>query len=429
MPTTESIARYWYWPSMKQDIQKWVLRCDACQRYKNFPSKKPGKLNPNEIPTKPWEIVTMDLLTDLPESEGYDAILVVVDRFSKMVRLIQTNKTMDSMALLKLCWNRVWKDFGVPRKIISDRGPQFASKLTREHNDLFEIETKLSTAYHPQTDGQSERMIQEVQKTLRPYMNHYQNNWCSQLAMVEFAMNNTIKSSTGYTPFYLVMGQHPNPGKMPRDLDNVAPTLEEFISGLTKAREIAYETLRKAAEQMKKFADRKRGPTPIYKVGDKVLLEASNFPSIRPTRKLGEKRYGPFKIIEKISDLNYRLELPPNWKIHPVFHVDQLRLYREDPEKPNFTEPPPELIEGEREFEVEKILDVKVKTERKKRKLYWLVQWKGYNPREATWEPIENLQNAFEMLDEYYEDNPKKPRIDYRAKKTTGRVQILQTGG
>ena len=429
-PTTELIARYWYWPELKKDIHKWVQRCDSCQRYKNFPQKKPGQLHPNEIPTRPWEIVTMDLLTDLPESEGYDAILVVVDRFSKMIRLIPTNKTMDSNALLRVCWDKVWKDFGVPRIIISDRGPQFASKITRAHNKALGIDTNLSTAYHPQSDGQSERMIQEVQKTLRPYMNHYQNNWNPQLSMVEFALNNSIRSSTGYTPFYLVLGQHPNPGKIPRDLSTMPPTVEDFLSGLQKTREIAERSLHKAAEQMKKFADRKRGPTPDFEIGDKVLLDAANFPSIRPSRKLGEKRYGPFKIIKKLSDLNYQLELPDTWKIHPVFHVDKLRKYHEDPKNPNYSEPPPDLIEGEYEFEVEKILDAKWFGKGKTRHVKWLVQWKGYNSKESTWEPLSNLKNAFEVLDEFYTENPKKPKVDYRGKgKRTQTVSILTAGG
>jgi hypothetical protein len=272
-------------------------------------------------------------------------------------------------------------------------------------------------------------MIQEVQKTLRPYMNHYQNNWNSQLTTVEFAINNTIKSSTGYTPFFLVLGQHPNPGRIPRDLSTCAPTLEEFFEGLQKAREIAQKSLQKAADQMKKFADRKRGPTPEFEIGDKVLLDASNFPSIRPSRKLGERRYGPFKIIEKLSDLNYRLELPPNWKIHPVFHVDKIRKYHEDPNNPNYSEPPPDLIDDHEEYEVEKILDAQYRKGRgkKKKTLLWLVQWKGYHSKDATWEPYENLKNSQTILNDFYKENPSKPRLKEKANPKEPRITELQT--
>jgi hypothetical protein len=179
---------------------------------------------------------------------------------------------------------------------------------------------------------------------------------------------------------------------------------------------------------MKKFADRKRGPTPNLEVGDKVLLDASYFPSTRPSRKLGEKRYGPFRITEKLSDLTYRLELPPSWKIHPVFHVDKLRKYHEDPNEPNFTEPPPDLVDEHDEWEVEKILDARWTGKGKSRKLQWLVRWKGYNDKEATWEPLSHLKNALELLDEFYTENPSKPKVDYR-KKGKSRVRTLETGG
>jgi len=430
-PTIDTIGREFYWPELKTDVTKWVHYCDKCQRYKNFPGKKPGPLQPNEIPTKPWDIVTMDLLTDLPESDGYDAILVVVCRFSKMVRLVRTNKTMSSHALVRLCWDQVWKDFGLPRIIISDRGPQFASKFTRAHNEVFGVKTALSTAYHPQSDGQSERMIQEVQKVLRMYVNHFQNDWSSKLAFVEFSMNNTIKSSTGYTPFFLVMGQHPNAGHIPRNLSTHVPSAEEFFKELEEAREQARKALDKAASEMKKYADRKRGPLPKFEIGDKVLLDATNYPSIRPSRKLSERRYGPFKITEKLSDLTYRLKLPANWKIHPVFHVDQLRKYQEDPENPNFPEPTPELVEGKEEYEVEKILDAQdryVQGTRKKA-LHFLVKWKGYHEKDNTWEPLENVKNSKELLDEFYKENPSKPKEKSKPSKKRGKkVRVLETG-
>ena len=161
---------------------------------------------------------------------------------------------------------------------------------------------------------------------------------------------------------------------------------------------------------MKKFADRKRGSTPTFQIGDKVMLRATNYPSIRPSRKLGEKRYGPFKIIEKVSDLNYRLNLPLSWSIHPVFHISELRKYHEDPENPNFAQPPPDLIEGKEEYEVEKILDAQERYRQgtRKKALHFLVKWKGYHSKEATWEPLENLKNSQELIDDFYKEDPSK---------------------
>jgi hypothetical protein len=204
-----------------------------------FPAKKSGLLQPNNIPTKLWEIITMDLLMDLPKSEGYNSILVVVDHFSKMTCLIQTNKTLDAVGLVRPCWEQVWKDFSLPCVIISNRGPQFASNFIRAHYDLHSVETSLPTTYHPQSDGQSERMIQEVQKTLRMYVNHFQNDWASKTHTVEFTINNQVKLATGYTPFYLILRQHPNPGHLQCDLSKISPTVEVFVKGLQKEREIA----------------------------------------------------------------------------------------------------------------------------------------------------------------------------------------------
>ena len=411
-PTLDLIGRHYYWPELKRDVTQWVTQCHSCQVNKTFPQKKAGKLKPNEIPTRPWEIVSMDLLTDLPESEGYDAILVVVDRFSKMIRLIRVTKKLTAFALARLCWDHVWKDFGLPRIIISDRGPQFASNFIKAHNEMLGITTSLSTAYHPQSDGQSERMIQEVQKTLRMYVNHYQNDWAAKLSTIEFASNNAVKSSTGYTPFFLVNGQHPNPGTIPEDLSSKNPSTEEFIQNLKKAREEAQKALAKAAESMKKFADRKRGETPVFSVGDKVLLDAANYPCDRPSRKLSEKRYGPFLIKKKVGDLNYELELPPTWKIHPVFHVDQLRKYHEDPSHPNFPNPPPELVGNDEEWEVEKVLDATYRYLQgtKKRALHFLIKWVGYHSKDNTWEPYANIRNSPDALAKFYQENPDKPK-------------------
>ena len=313
-----------------------------------------------------------------------------------------------------MCWEQVWKDFGLPHIIISDCGPQFASKFIHAHYNLLGVDTSLSTAYHPQSDGQSEHMIQEVQKTLRMYVNHFQNDWASKTHTVEFALNNQIKSLTGYTPFYLVLGQHPNPRNIPRDLSKVALTIEDFISALQKEREIARKSLEKAAEEMKKFANRKRKPAPSFTIGDKVMLDASSYPSVQPSQKLSEKRYGPFTIKEKLSDLNYKLDLPSNWKIHPVFHVDKLRPYHEDPANLNFTRPPPNLVGGEEEYKVEEILDADYKNQqgRRQKVLHYFVKWKGYHSKDNTWEPFDNITNAKEV-ELFHKKNPKKPRNPY----------------
>jgi hypothetical protein len=174
---------------------------------------------------------------------------------------------------------------------------------------------------------------------------------------------------------------------------------------MKETREVARKALEKAAAEMKKFADRKRGPLPDYQVGDKVLLDASHYPSVRPSGKLSERRYGPFTIIKKLSSHNYTLDIPPNWKIHPTFHVDQLRKYHEDPRNPNFPKPPPDLVGEHEEWEVERILDTRLFG--KKKTQQYLVKWKGYTEKDNTWEPMSNLPNAKELVEEFHLAHPK----------------------
>ena len=144
---------------------------------KNRAEMPVGKLRPNQIPERPWQYISVDFITKLPMSKGHDSILVVCDRFSKMSHFVATTAKTMAEGLVRLFRDYVWKLHRLPESVISDRGPQFAVGLTRELNKMLGIETKLSTAYHPQTDGQTERTNQELEQYLRIYVNHRQNNW------------------------------------------------------------------------------------------------------------------------------------------------------------------------------------------------------------------------------------------------------------
>lgn len=430
-PTLEHIGRNYYWPNMKTDIFERVKNCDICQRIKTQTSKPAGQLKPNEIPTKPWEIVSMDLIVGLPESAGYDSILVVVDRFSKWVVLVACDSTLDSLGLAKLLRDHIWTKFGIPRLIISDRGPQFASKFTKELAKELGIELGLSTAYHPQTDGQTERMNQEIEKYLRAYVNYHQNDWKEWLSTCQFAMNNTTKSSTGFTPFELNFGRHPNTGIVPKQSTSDMPAVEDFVKGLAKSQETARKALEKTAEAMKKFADQKRGPTPEFQEGDLVMLSAKNLRTDRPSAKLADKWEGPFKILKKVSSHSYRLELPDEWKIHNTFHVDKLRPYSQDPKHPNHPKPPPVLINDEEEYEVDKVID----SSYRRGILYYRVTWVGYPLSEATWIRADQTDNMKEVLDKWHKAHPdaprtlrpEKPKTKGKGKTPAKKIRVLGT--
>jgi hypothetical protein len=383
-------------------VEKWVQQCDTCQRIKIFPRKPPGELKPIDPTPRPWGIVTSDLITGLPLCKGFDSIWTATDKGKKMIHIAPTTSTLDSEGLYRLYLQHVWRLHGTQDKLITDRGPQFASKYAREVNRNMKIETAMSTAYHPQTDGQSERTNQDVETALRAVVNFHQDDWVDWLPVIEFALNNRYKRSLDTTPFYANYGFHPQIGSLPH-IESPVESVESFVKHLQQVQKDTTKSLEQAAIDMERFYDRHRGKTPDYGVGTKVLLDNADLSLNRPSRKLTERRSGPFEILERIGTHAYRLRLPQQWKnVHPVFHVSKLYEYKENPDRPNFTTPPPDVIEGEPEWEVEKILDAKVVN----RKLMFLVKWAGWPESESSWEGQRNLIHAKETIEDFYRDHP-----------------------
>ena len=187
-----------WWLGITKEVGKYVDGCDACQRYKNQSEAPVGKLIPNAIPEKPWSHILVDFITKLPLAQGYDAILVMCDWFSKIAHFIATTEKILVEGLAKLFQDHVWKLHGLPESIISDRGVQFAVEMMKELNYLLGIQTKLSTAYHSQMDGQIERINQELEQYLRVFIDHRQEQWPDWLGTAEFAYNNKIYATTKF---------------------------------------------------------------------------------------------------------------------------------------------------------------------------------------------------------------------------------------
>lgn len=404
--TLDLLTRHFWWPSMTQYVQDFVHGCDLCQRSKPNLQKPQGHLIPNPIPSLPWQHISADFITGLPLSSGFDAILVVCDRYSKMTHIIPTTSSTSSLGLATLYRDNVWKLHGLPLSIISDRGPQFASQLSRSLNELLSIKTSLSTAFHPQTDGQTERTNQEVEKYLQMFVNHQQTNWSSWLAIAEFSFNNATRSSTSHSPFFLNYGLHPRTPTSPPNSSKI-PALDEWLSELSSARSAAEKALKKSAEYMKTSYDKRHSPNPDYRIGEKVWLSAKNINQTRPSPKLSFKRLGPFEITKKLTPVNYELKLPPSLAIHNRFHVTLLSKYTEPfaPEQ-KLDNPPPIEVQGQEEFEVKEILD----SRKKGRGVQFLVKWKGFNVEENSWEKPANLANAPDLIKAFYKKFPNKPR-------------------
>ena len=407
--TVELVTRNYWWPGITQYIADYVRGCDRCNRTKTFPAMPVGKLQPNRIPDHRWQIVTTDFITGLPPSRGYNAIWVVVDRLSKRMHAIPTTEEVDSLGLARLYRDHVWKHHGLPEEVISDRGPQFASLFMKELNRLLGIHTALSTAYHPQTDGQTERVNQEIEQYLRLFINERQDDWYEWMALAEFTYNNRIHSATRHSPFELDTGQHPRIGTEP-NRETRLEAVDEFVKRMKQATEEAKSALRQAASDMARFYDTHRQTPPEYAKGDKVWLDAENITTTRPTKKFDDKWFGPFPIDKVISPTAYRLKLTRNFqRIHPVFHVSKLRPFQADTILERHQPPPPKPVittAGDTEYEVENILDSRLH----RAKLQYLVKWKGYGPEENSWEPESNLANSKKLLDQFHHAHPNSPR-------------------
>jgi len=354
---------------------------------------------PNSIPEKLWTHILADFITKLPLAQKYDSILVVVDRLTKMVHFIPTTEKTLAEGLARLFRDNMWKLHGLPESIISDRGPQFVAGLMKELNGMLGIKSKLSTAFHSQTDGQTERVNQELEQYLRMFIDHRQEQWPEWLGTAEFTYNNKAHSSTRTLPFKANYRQDPKMGFKGRRKGKYAGA-EKFIEKMKEIQEEAKAALGKAQEDMRKYADRKRSDVEEYKVGDLVMLSTKDLKYQmvrRRTEKLTERFVGPYKVKKIISSNAVELELPSTIRIHPVVNVSRVRRYIGQVERQKREQPAPVIIEGEEEWEVERILN-----KRKVRgKDKYLVCWKGFMAESDTWEGKENLENAKEAIEEF----------------------------
>lgn len=401
--TIELITRNYWWPSLTSDVKQFIRECLRCQQTKTFPAKPLGLLTPNPIPIAPWENLSVDLIVGLPDSQGFDSILVIVDRFTKMIHALPTMSTITSEGVAKLYRDNVWKLHGLPKSIISDRGSQFASKFMTELNRLLGITTALSTAYHPQTDGQTERVNQDIEQYLRLFVNYRQDDWVDWLSLAEFTFNNRLHSSTNHSPFWLNTRRHPISSFSPPS-QSIVEGANDFAKRMAEVCSEAEKALQEAADDMKRFYDTRHQEGPKFKVGDLVFLSNVNLRSTCPSRKLDDKHFGPFKITKQISPVNFELDLPHQWSLTTsVFHVSKLKPFTADPFSISAPPPPPDLIADHLEYEVEAILDSRQTT---RGALQYLVKWKGYGREENSWEPLRNLSNAANSIARFHSTHP-----------------------
>jgi hypothetical protein len=385
---------------MRIDITEYVKGCADCQRHKvnTRPTKAPLQPIYPKPEAMPFETIALDFIVKLPISQGFDSILTITDQgCTKAAIFIPCNKDITAEETAALYIKHVFAHFGLPTKVISDRDPRFMSKFIQAACKVTGVKHTPSTAYHPRTDGQSERSNQWLETAIRFITDQKQKNWAHYLPIAQFTHNNWPSDTTRKSPFFLLMGFNPCTDWI--HATSPMPRVNLRLEQLKEARVQACDAMIKAQQSWVKHRD-----TPKYKEGDQVWLDGKNLWINQPTAKLAPRRHVPFKIIQVMSAVNYRLELPMQWSIHPVFHIDLLTPYQETiMHSPNFTRPTPELIDGEEEYSVEKILDSWQFGRRQQ--LQYLVKWEGYPDADNMWVDKGDVF-AEDKIQEFKSSNP-----------------------
>ncbi len=402
--------RRFVWRGMARDVELYASTCDACQRNKHSKQCKPGLLMPLPLPEKPCRHWTTDAVTGLPRTKsGFDAIQVYVDRLTKLKRFAATRTTDGSKQLAHTTLRTLVPTHGMPLSITSDRDSRITAAFWRALTKRLHIKVKLSTAYHPQTDGQSEREIQTLVTALRGYVNEHGDDWDEYLPFIELGFNSKVQASTGLSPFAAAWGYEP---LEPIDYELgdeeqpvTVPAAEERAVRIKKALDHARSKAERAQEKQKRLADRHRRLLQL-KAGDQVLLSTEGLHLRSGTHKLTGRYIGPFRVVGCVNNNAVTLELPALLSaLHPTVNISRLKPYRDGltafPTRPvQFTQPPAvdSDTNGAPQYEVECAVASRGKGARRE----LLVRWKGYGPEDDTWQRRSELKRmAPRVVEEY----------------------------
>lgn len=396
--TLQRINKSFVWPNMRRMIKEFLQSCDVCQRYKTDCMKPAGLLQPLPIPSQVWSEISMDFIEGLPNSNGYSVIMVVVDRLSKYAHFIPIKHPYTAVTVAKAFVTNVVRLHGIPTSIVSDRDKVFTSTFWQTLFQLQGTKLNMSSSYHPQTDGQTEVTNRTLEQYLRCFAGLQPKKWVEWIPWAEFSYNTSTHSSTKISPFEAVHGIPP-----PSFLSYIPDTagvqaVDDYLKDRDALLKELHHNLRVAQNRMKSHADQ-RCRDVQFNVGDFVYVKLQPYRqtsvTFRKSLKLSPRFFGPYKILEKLGSVAYRLLLPEGSQIHDVFHVSLLRKYLGSitpiaTQLPPVSDestllPQPESILAQREIRKGKYMP---RTE-------ILVKWLGAPAEDATWENARRFSRAY----------------------------------
>ena len=400
--TLNAVAQHYWWPRMTQTVRRYVASCATCQRVKPSTQAPAGLLQPHAVPTRPWSHISMDLITDLPASVShdgltYDAVATFVDLLTKQAFFVRTTKTVTSAGLAHLYFENVYRLKGLSKFIVSDRDTRITAEFWQILFRRLGSTLNMSTAHHPQTDGQSEITHRTIEQILRAYVEPMHGDWATWLPVAEFAYNSALHSSISATPFEANYGYRPS---TPATLDLPTAAPDDYATRLRDIHVFIQQQSADAKAFQAAYADRHRRVL-TFAVGDAVMLSADKLAlKEQPSKKLRDRWLGPFIVDKVVSPVSYRLRLPAQMQCHPTFHVSRLKKSHASPAefaaRPAAIRPVPAAADFSysSRFAVQSLLDVRLNPITR-RSLQFLVRWEApfNDPSHDSWEPLRELDH------------------------------------